>query len=220
MPEISDLNPLALEPERLARLRQRAARLLGGPASENHPQRYQATEALAVLHGLASSAKTAPDALALLHELQVHQVELELQAQELRESRTELEAALRRQTELFDHQPVGCFSVDHRLVLLALNQTGAELLGLGPDRAVGLGPDQAVGLPLDTFFSTDSARRFRAVLLQAAGGPGRWSCPVSLLPRAGLALQAQASVTADPSSKGSYLVNLTPTGDDTRPAEA
>ena len=212
MSEMSDLNPLALEPERLARLRQRAARLLGGPAAENSPPRYQATEALAVLHGLASSAKTAPDALALLHELQVHQVELELQAQELRESRTELEAALRRQTELFDHQPVGCYSVDHRLVLLALNQTGAELLGLAQY--------QAVGLPLDSFFSTDSARRFRAVLLQAAGGPGRWSCPVSLLPRAGQALQAQASVRADPFAEGSYLVNLTPTGDDTRPAVA
>jgi hypothetical protein len=36
-----------------------------------------------VLHALASSPQTAADALTLLHELQVHQVELDLQAQEL-----------------------------------------------------------------------------------------------------------------------------------------
>ena len=37
------------------------------------------TEALTLLHGLASTPQTASDALKLLHELQVHQVELDLQ---------------------------------------------------------------------------------------------------------------------------------------------
>jgi hypothetical protein len=91
-----------------------------------------------VLHALASSPQTATDALTLLHELQVHQVELDLQAQELHESRAELESTLRRQIELYDHQPVGCFTVDSRCILHELNLTGADMLGVARDAAFGL----------------------------------------------------------------------------------
>ena len=94
--------------QQLADLRSRAAHRLSGGKGANSTgsadspdsQAFQATDALAVLHAMASSQDTAGDALALLHELQVHQVEVELQAEELRDSRTELEAALRRQTAL------------------------------------------------------------------------------------------------------------------------
>ena len=43
----------------------------------------------------------------LLHELQVHQVELELQNEELRNSRTQLEAAVSRYTDIYDFAPRG-----------------------------------------------------------------------------------------------------------------
>jgi hypothetical protein len=80
------------------------------------------------------------DALTLLHELQVHQVELDLQAQELHESRAELESTLRRQIELYDHQPVGCFAVDSRCILHELNLTGADMLGVARDEAYRIAP--------------------------------------------------------------------------------
>ena len=88
-----------------------------------------ATAAYGVLHELASSPTTAADALALLHELQVHQVELDLQAEELRASRMELEAALRRQIQLYDAAPVGHATIDPSCTLLELNLTGAAMLG-------------------------------------------------------------------------------------------
>jgi hypothetical protein len=110
-----DLPVPAIEPERLADLRSRAASRLTGLAATKGST-ASAADALSVLHALASSPQTAADALTLLHELQVHQVELDLQAQELQESRAELESALRRQIELYDHSrwaaspsiPVSC----------------------------------------------------------------------------------------------------------------
>eukprot|EP01030_Chromulinospumella_sphaerica_P004249 gene4249-4160_t len=50
-----------------------------------------ATQALRVLFDLAANADTAADALALLHELQVHQVELDLQTEELSQSLLQLD---------------------------------------------------------------------------------------------------------------------------------
>ena len=80
----------------LSGLRERATtQLTNGIRSDL--SRTSTSEAMGVLFKLASSPSTAGDALALLHELQVHQVELELQHEELRRSRVELENDLVRQ---------------------------------------------------------------------------------------------------------------------------
>lgn len=201
---MSDLSDHAIEPERLADLRSRAASRLTGTAATKGSTASSA-DALTVLHALASSPKTAPDALTLLHELQVHQVELDLQAQELRESRAELESALRRQIELYDFQPVGCFTIDARGALRELNQTGADMLGIG--RA------DAYGLPLDAFFGAESARRFRSAISGVDAGVRRPSCLLELCPKGRPERRVLASIGADPAAKG-YLVSLTNAGDE------
>jgi PAS domain-containing protein len=188
----------AIEPHELAELRLRAAARLSGPAAAKGAA-AAATDALSVLHTLASSPATAPDALALLHELQVHQVELDLQAQELRESRAELESALRRQIELYESQPVGCFSVDARLALRQMNGTGAEMLGISREEAYGLG--------LDVFLEADSLRRFRATLVSVDAGVRRAACVLALRAKDGTERQVVASVGADAAASG-YLVAL------------
>ena len=43
----------------------------------------------------------------LVHELEVHQVELEMQNEELQAARLEIEEGLQRYTELFDFAPMG-----------------------------------------------------------------------------------------------------------------
>lgn len=125
-------------------LRTRAATRLGRPATGAATVTGPAG-ALAALHALATSPTTAADALALLHELQVHQVELDMQARELRDSRDELESALRRQIALYDFQPVACFTVDRHLVVHELNEAGARLLGMERGAACGLGLHAFVG---------------------------------------------------------------------------
>src|SRR6202051_5400537 len=86
-----------------------------------HDARLNASAAFRVLPVLASSPSTSVAALALLHELQVYQVELDLQDEELRRSRAELEATLIRQVQLYDFAPVGCFTVDRSTALRELN---------------------------------------------------------------------------------------------------
>jgi PAS domain-containing protein len=195
---MSDPAVQAIEPDRLADLRSRAAsRLTGAAATKGSTA--GAADALTVLHALASSPDTASDALTLLHELQVHQVELDLQAQELHESRSELESALRRQIELYDFQPVGCFTIDPRLVLLELNQTGADMLGTGRE--------DLYGLPLDAFLCAESARRFRSAISSIDAGLRRASCRLTLRPKAGPECPVLASIGQAPAANR-YLVSL------------
>ena len=202
---MSDLLVHVTDPDRRADLRSRAAsRLAGAAAAKGSPAR--AADALTVLHGLASSPTTAADALALLHELQVHQIELDLQAQELHESRAELESALRRQIELYDHQPVGSFTMDLQWMLQELNQTGADMLGIGRD--------DALGLPLDAFFGADSVRQLKAAMASLAAGARRASCAIWLCPKNGPERPALASIGHDPAASR-YLVSLTDTPEGT-----
>ena len=69
-------------------------------------------EALTLLYTLASTPGSAVDAHKLLHELQVHQVELDLQHEEMELSRGELASNLQLHVELFDLAPVAYLGVD------------------------------------------------------------------------------------------------------------
>jgi signal transduction histidine kinase/CheY-like chemotaxis protein len=64
----------------------------------------------------------------LLHELQVHQIELEMQNEQLRAAQAEVEAGLARYTELYDLAPVGYYALDRQGVILRANLAGARLL--------------------------------------------------------------------------------------------
>lgn len=160
----------------------------------------KAANALAVLHTLASSPDTAADALALLHELQVHQVELDLQAQELRESRMDLEAALRRQAEIYDHQPVGCFGVDAQLTIREVNLRAAALLGVAREAAAGL--------RLDSFVCADGAQALRRLMAEGAAAACRGCALVWRRPGDG-DLAVHADIGPDPAG-GFFVVIACP----------
>ena len=98
----TDLNGILTQIE----LRARAVKRLTG-ANGSHDSGLKAPPAFLVLHDLASSPATAAAAIALLHELQVHQVEVDMQAEELRRSGAELESTLNRQVQLYDFAPIG-----------------------------------------------------------------------------------------------------------------
>jgi PAS domain S-box-containing protein len=66
----------------------------------------------------------------LIHELQVHKIELELQNEELRRAQGELEASRARYFDLYDLAPVGYFSLGEQGLILEANLAGAGLLGL------------------------------------------------------------------------------------------
>ena len=134
-------------------LRSRAVVHLNGPDARANAG---ASAALGVLYELASSPSTAADALALLHELQVHQVEVDLQDEELRHARVELETALNRQVQLYDYAPVGYLTVDCKAVLRELNRTAATLLGLEREFLLGRS--------LESFLNPEGVSILRAML--------------------------------------------------------
>jgi len=78
----------------------------------------------------------ASDAAALVHELQVHQIELEMQNEELRGSRAEVEIARARYEDLYDTAPCGYFTLDRASVIQEVNLTGARMLGVERSRLV------------------------------------------------------------------------------------
>jgi PAS domain S-box-containing protein len=73
----------------------------------------------------------------LVHELEVHQIELEMQNAELRQARDEMEAALVNYTDLYDFAPVGYFTLDCNAVISAVNLAGACLIGGVRSRLIG-----------------------------------------------------------------------------------
>src|ERR1035437_2803418 len=70
------------------------------------------------------------DTRRLIHELQVHQIELEMQNEELAESHAEVEALLRQHADLYDFAPVGYFTLARDGAILQVNLAGACLLGV------------------------------------------------------------------------------------------
>lgn len=81
--------------------------------------------------------ETQEELLRLHHELQVHQVELEMQNTELRQNRDDLETALERYADLYDFAPVGYFALDNKGTICSVNLTGAGLVGGERSRLVG-----------------------------------------------------------------------------------
>jgi len=122
-----------LQPSDLARLRERAEQLNRRSS-----------------HGLPKV--TPQNVEALVHELRVHQIELELQCQELQRAQSETEDSRNRYRELYESIPIGYATIDASGEFYDLNPAGASLLGVDSTR------------PLKSFFffffSTDEADAF------------------------------------------------------------
>lgn len=90
--------------------------------------RKKAEELLKVKQIKADKSILKADPKKLLHELQVHQIELEMQNEELREANETAETALRKYTMLYDFAPMGYFTIAQDGSIVDLNFTAAELL--------------------------------------------------------------------------------------------
>ena len=70
----------------------------------------------------------------LVHELEVHQIELEMQYNELLLAKEKEEAAFEKYTELYDFAPTGYFTLSREGEIIGLNLSGGDMLGMDRSR--------------------------------------------------------------------------------------
>jgi PAS domain S-box-containing protein len=137
--------------------------------------RRLAEEQLRENRGTAHPPGTADEPLRLLHELQVHQIELEMQNEELRQARAErekMEAQLGKYSDLYDFAPVGYFNLDHGGIIRAVNLTGTGFLGIARSLLIGR--------RLDLFISDETRPVFRDFLDKVFASETKETCEVVL----------------------------------------
>jgi len=139
-------------------LRQRAERLLS-----EKPQ-------------VASKIKD-EDIKKLIHELQVHQIELEMQNEELRRAQAEIEESRTKYSDLYDFAPVSYFTFSQTGEIVEVNLTGASLLGI--DRSLLL------HRPFSTFVDPGFRSLFRDHRLNVLKLGAKERCELKLIGKDG-----------------------------------
>ena len=102
----------------------------------------------------AEAGESESDLYRLVHELQVHQVELEMQNEELRDARDELEHVAQKYEDLYDFAPVGYVTFDPQGVIRGINLTGANLFGVERSRLLNRRLDSFVPIAYQPAFAT------------------------------------------------------------------
>ena len=101
---------------------------------------------------------------ALVHELQVHQIELEMQNEALRQTQTSLEESSKKYSDFYDFAPVGFLTLDETGMIREVNLTAASQLGVTRSHLVDK--------PFRFFIEVEDRDRFRLCLKRVFQEPG------------------------------------------------
>jgi PAS domain-containing protein len=140
--------------------------------SDAHMLRMIAEEQLKKKQKKLSNPEIETDVKKLMHELQVHQIELEMQNEELRRAYETAETALKKYTMLYDLSPMGYFTLDSEGGICDLNFTGADMLG---DRRFSL-----INSNFKLFISEESKPVFNDFFMKVYESNAKESCELML----------------------------------------
>ncbi len=143
-------------------------RLLEGTAPPSST--WAGGDALAYLHQLASDPSSATIALKFLHELQVHQIEVDLQNEQIEHTRAELAEQLNHFAELYERVAVGLLVVDAVGVIIEANPRALSLLHANAKHLPGRS--------IDSFLMSTSRPALVHVLASLNAGTQELSCVV------------------------------------------
>ncbi len=164
------------------------------PGTSSHPDDLRLRAEARIKGQPAAPPRVEAETTRLLHELQVHQIELELQNAELQEARDKVEALLATYSDLYDFAPVGYFSLDEKGVILEANLTGAALLGIERSRLVER--------RLQSFVDPPSRGLFSAFLGKIFASHGKQICELPFLNERGIPFWADLQAEVAGSVRG------------------
>ncbi len=106
-------------------------------ASSFRPLRQLAERRMTTKRAIALDDMTPDEIRALVHDLEIHKVELEIQNEQLTETQLTLERAKERYRRLYDSAPIGYLTLDSEAVIVETNLTASALLRQPRSRLVG-----------------------------------------------------------------------------------
>jgi len=120
---------------------------------------------------------TKADTLRLIHELRVHQIELEMQNEELMRLQAEAESTLKMYAELYAFAPAGYFTLTRDGTIRRANLTAVKLMGVGLSDlikrrfGVFISPESRAIFSnfLDTVFTSGSKETCEVAIIQKDG---------------------------------------------------
>ena len=134
--------------------------------------RREAERRLRDKNAMPAQSMAEVDVRAVVHELQVHQIELEMQNEELLRAYAAAQEASEKYYDLFDFAPVGYFLWDHDARILEVNLAGATLLGLDRNAVIQKRFGQFVALEYRSAFAD--------FLKRVLGSDAQHTCEVNL----------------------------------------
>ncbi|ALC14902.1 sensor histidine kinase, PAS domain-containing [Desulfuromonas soudanensis] len=154
--------------------------------------RRRAEEQLLARAAVSRVPRNGQERRQIVHELEVHQIELEMQNAVLRQARDEIEIALDKYTDLYDFAPVGYLTLNKDGIIGDANFTAASHLGIGRNRLVGK--------RFESIVAPGSREEFSTFLSSVFAGQSKQICEVALLNCSAQSIFVQ--VEALPSASG------------------
>lgn len=108
----------------------------------------------------------------IMHELRVHQIELEMQNDELKRVQLALEESRDKYQDLYDFSPVGYFTLTHNGIIREANLTGAILLGMPRPKLINM--------RFGHFVASESDDQWYRHLISALGHVEKQTCFLTL----------------------------------------
>jgi PAS domain S-box-containing protein len=140
------------------------------------------------------------DMFKLSHELAVHQIELEMQAEELRTAQLDIEKSRDKYIELFDFAPLGYFTLSKNNIIIEANLTAARLLNV--DRR------SLIGAKFPTFIAPDSQDTFYLVYQQDFSPGEKKDCELFMRRKNDLNFPVSMQGVARPDDEGKLTKRL------------
>jgi PAS domain S-box-containing protein len=132
----------------------------------------------------------------LIHELNVHRIELEMQNEELRRAQIEIEESRNRYSDLYDFAPVGYFALNEKGLIIEANLTGADMLGMERRYLIKRGFSGFITPNFQDIFYHHRKQVFKS--------RDKQSCQLKLCKKDGTEFYAQLESVATEDDKGNF----------------